>query len=771
MRESRLLADDTTANSGPSAEQLSQTYDDKVIPLLKKYCADCHSGKKPEGNFSLANLHDQPLRDKARLAWAKMLRKIRESEMPPKDDAQPQPAERDQLTSWMVAEIKHIDATQPLDPGRVTMRRLNRAEYNNTIRDLVGIDFKPADDFPHDDIGYGFDNIGDVLWLPPILLEKYLSAAERIMDKGLALPPDAVKPGNKRFEAENFTKINGGEKSSEKHYVAFFANGDMNQKVEIPFAGEYTVRIRAGGDQSGTEACKMGLKIDNKDVRTFDVKTVKPKNVEEKYKFTKASHTISVSFLNDFSDPKAADPALRDRNLYVYYLELEGKFSDEPTNLTESYKKIMIAPPDVGKKWDSARKIVQNFADRAFRRPATTVEVDRLMKLFEMASKQGEPFEKSIQFTLTAVLVSPHFLFRVEREAPAGGSSTKEKISTRPLNEYELASRLSYFLWSSMPDDELFAMAKKEQLRANLEAQVRRMLKDKKSQALVDNFAGQWLQTRRLENLQPDPKMFPAFDVALRDAMKQETELFFATIMNEDRSVLEFVDSDWTMLNERLAKHYGIPGVSGSEFRRVTLPKDNPRGGVLTQATVLAVTSNPTRTSPVKRGKWVLENLLGTPPPPPPEMLELAEDKGGELKGTLRQRMEQHRADPNCTSCHLQLDPPGFGLENFDAVGAFRSKEKNEPIDASGILPGNNKFNGAKELKALLKQRSDLFSRCLAEKMLIYAIGRGVEDGDERSLDRLVTALKQNNHKFSALVIEIAKSEPFQLKRLSGPNK
>ena len=752
---------------------LTKAFDQQIKPLLKTYCVECHTGKKPEGKFSLDGLQDSQAREKARTSWAKMLRKVRANEMPPKDEEQPKPAERDQLAAWLAAQIKHIDATAPLDPGRVTMRRLNRAEYNNTIRDLVGVDFKPADDFPLDDVGYGFDNIGDVLWLPPILLEKYLSAADRIMDKAIVILPDPNKLVTKRLDAEKFPKagntVNGP--SADKHAYAFLTDGEVSTKYDFPKDDEYLLRIRAGGDQAGTEPCKMSLKIDGKEHKVFDVKNVKPRNIEEKIKLTKGSHTFTIAFTNDFYDEKVTDPAARDRNLYVYYLEFEGRFHTEPPPLPDSHKKIMIAQPTPGHKGEAARKIIQNFANHAFRRTATDAEVERLMKLWESTDKAGEPFERCIQITLQAVLISPHFLFRVELDSPASTASTSENKSTRPLDDFELASRLSYFLWSSMPDDELLSLAYHGKVRQNVEAQVRRMLKDPKSQALVENFAGQWLQTRRLDSLQPDPKQFPKFNKDLRDAMRQETERYFAAIMNEDRSVLEFIDSDWTYLNERLALHYGIPGVTGSSFRKVTLPADSPRGGILTQASILSVTSNPTRTSPVKRGKWVLENLLGTPPPLPPEMFELPEDKGGELKGTLRQRMEQHRADAACASCHAQLDPPGFGLENFDAIGAFRDKEKGEPIDASGVLPGEKTFQGPKELKGLLKQQSDLFCHCLAEKMLVYALGRGLEDGDDRSLDRLVVALKQNSYKFSALVIEIAKSEPFQYKRGTGATR
>ncbi|HZT83317.1 MAG TPA: DUF1592 domain-containing protein, partial [Gemmataceae bacterium] len=406
------------------------------------------------------------------------------------------------------------------------------------------------------------------------------------------------------------------------------------------------------------------------------------------------------------------------------------------------------------------RKVVENFARRAYRRPVTEAEVTRLLRFVDLAEKQGDGWEKGLQLTFQAVLVSPNFLFRVEqepdRDAPNG---------VRRLNDFELASRLSYFLWSTMPDEELFALAGKGELRQgdNLERQVRRMLKDPKAHAFVENFAGQWLQLRNLKTAAPDPGTYPAFDDSLRAAMQKETELFFEAVLKEDRSILDFLDADFTFVNERLARHYGIAGVKGNEFRRVQLP-DRRRGGVLTQASVLTVTSNPTRTSPVKRGKFIMENILGTPPPPPaPDAGELKE--GGELKGTLRQRMEQHRANPNCAVCHQKMDPLGFGFENFDGIGSWRTKEGKFDIDPSGVLPGGEKFNGPAELKAVLKKMDGQFRRCLTEKMLTYALGRGLEYYDKCVVDDISAQVAKDNNKLSRLVIEVVRSDPFQMRR------
>ena len=540
---------------------------------------------------------------------------LRSATMPPQNKPQPTPQELDALNTWIDVAVFKVDCNGPKDPGRVTIRRLNRSEYNNTIRDLLGIKFTPADDFPADDVGYGFDNIGDVLSMPPILMEKYLAAAEKITDL------------------------------------------------------------------------------------TF------------------------------------ADNALRKR----------------------------IMEPVVPQQYKSERKskqILRAFAERAWRRPLTDEELRRLDSLFDLAQRSGDTQQGGIKLAVEAVLVSPHFLFRIEAD-----SDPKDPNAVRTINEWELATRLSYFLWSSMPDEELFKQAREGTLRKNLDDQVKRMLKDPKAGALVENFAGQWLQTRTLKTFAPDSKMFPTFNEKLRKAMLKETDLYFETIVREDRSILEFIDSDYTFVNETLAKHYGIPGIKGEAFRKVKLPDDR-RGGILTQASILSVTSNPTRTSPVKRGKWILENILGTPPPPPPPGVEeLKEGEQQELVGSLRQRMEQHRANPSCATCHQRMDPLGFGFENFDAIGGWRTKDGTHDIDPSGVLPTGQEFKGPAGLRAILKQRQDDFAKCLSEKMLTYALGRGTERYDRCAVNEIAGSLKKNDYRFSTLVIEIVKSDPFQKRR------
>ena len=485
-----------------------------IVPFLETYCTDCHGGSDPEARLALDRYQESGNVQEDYEVWETVLRMLNERQMPPSDEAQPSDAEVHELTASIRAELATFDCSEVVRPGRVTIRRLNRVEYNNTIRDLLGIDFEPAADFPSDDVGHGFDNIGDVLSMPPILMEKYLSAAEQAMD--LALADEAARNRILVHEAAN----------------------------------------------------------DGEQIEVF-------------------------------------------------------------------------------------RRNMLEFAERAFRRPLSESDGERLFEFAANAYRSGLRDDEIIRAVGVVILVSPQFLFRIERDPP-----DDDEDGIRELDHWELATRLSYFLWSSMPDEELFAAAERGELGDSqaMREQISRMLRDPKAQALVDNFAGQWLQLRDLSNLRPDPELFPAFDEELRVAMRRETEEFFAAIVRDDRNVLEFLNAEFSYVNERLARHYEIDGVTGDEFRRVDLPEQ--RRGVLTQASILLITSNPTRTSPVKRGKWILENILGEPPPPPPpDVPELDED--ADVLGSLRERMEQHRSNPSCAVCHRQMDAIGFGLGEF----------------------------------------------------------------------------------------------------------
>jgi mono/diheme cytochrome c family protein len=736
-----------------------------VRPLLQKYCMTCHNDQKNAAGMSLEPYRDTASAKKAKDLWEGVKEEVENKQMPPKGKPAPTDDERKAIAAWIDSVAIKVDCGLARDPGRPTIRRLNRTEYNNTIRDLLGVNLKPADDFPSDDVGYGFDNIGDVLSMPPILLEKYLTAAERVVEAAIVTPKpiklvkDVLKPQNVRTSL--------GPLAKQRDRIALHSNGNASFGYDFLHDGEYVLRARAYGDQAGKELPKMTVEFDKNVLKTFDVEAVKekPKLYEHRLKVAAGRHEIAFAFINDFLDKEAKPPV--DRNLNIEIFEVEGPFNPVPKELPAAQKQLLsVVPKSIADRPAAAAKILGDFATRAYRRPVTEAEVARLMKVWQYAARDADPFEAGIKHAMKAVLVSPNFLFRIEKDKEPNNPE-----AVHPVGEYELATRLSYFLWASMPDAVLTELAGKGELRKPgvLEAQVKRMLKDPKSAAFVENFAGQWLMLRTLATMNPDKGTFRSFDLNLRTAMIKETELFFDHILRDDRSVMEFLDADYTFVNERLAKHYGIPNVSGNGFRKVTLT-DKSRGGVITQASVLTVTSNPTRTSPVKRGKWILENILGTPPPPPPPDVPELDDEKAKLTGSLRQRMEQHRANPACATCHQKMDPLGFGLENFDGIGGYRAVDDNFKIDPSGTLPDGAKFSGPAELRKVLLAKGDLFRKNLAEKMLTYALGRGLEYYDKCAIDDTVKSLKSDGDRFSALILAVVKSDPFQ-KRRGGTGK
>jgi len=717
-----------------------------IQQLLSKYCFECHRGDKPKAGMALDVFRDERSAINRPKIWEKVREKIETGAMPPDEKPQPTDDERALVLRWIESRVLKIDCTK-VDPGRVTIRRLNKTEYNNTIRDLVGVDFKPAEDFPSDDVGYGFDHIGDVLSMPPVLLERYLAAAERIVDAAIVTPDPDRAP----------VRSAGGK--------TLASVGEAVMELELSQTGDYLLRVRAFGQQAGDEKVRMTLRLDGVDVETVEVAAVEgaAQNYEIRLNVPQGKHRWSAKFINDYYKPDDPDPNNRDRNLIVETLEVQGPLGILPEKLPASHTRLITSRPQ-GKAdlADCARAVLRPFATRAFRRPATEDEIERLTRLVAAAAKEGDSFERGIQLAMQAVLVSPHFLFRIELDPEPHNPQ-----AIRALNDFELATRLSYFLWSSLPDDELMRLAREGALRkeGNLAAQTRRMLKDPKSSALIDNFAGQWLQLRNLKIVSPNKKQFPGFDDALREAMATETRLFFEAIVREDRSVVEILDANFTFVNGPLAKHYGIAGVEGDEFRRVALISPE-RGGILGHASVLTVTSNPTRTSPVKRGKWILENLLNAPPPPPPPNVPNLKEASEKLpQATLRQKMELHRANPACAVCHTQMDALGFGLENYDPIGAWRAKDGELDIDPSGTLPGGASFKSPAELKAVLKTRFGEFRRCLAEKLLVYALGRGLEYYDKCTVDAVMRNMTSNGDTFSALVIEIVGSDAFQKRR------
>jgi mono/diheme cytochrome c family protein len=736
-------------------------------PFLARHCTACHGEKKPKADLALHVYRDEQAVLKDRKHWDAVVKMVQSGQMPPETRPRPQPAEVDAFVKALAAVFERADRSARRDPGRVTVRRLNRVEYTNTVRDLTSIDFDPAEDFPADDIGYGFDNIGDVLSLSPLLMERYLAAAEAIATR--AVLTEKPPPPTRRVAANFLQPRTFGRDIPRRSLYARDEVVFTNRHV-LADDGEYTLRMRGSAFPQGDTPVRFALTDNDKEVKEFEVKTPptpgKPVTFDVRLPMKKGEHRVGVKMLSDFKrpDPPPEGQTREQRRaptrapgVHVFAIDLEGPMDYWP----EGHRRILACPPDLPKQ-EQTRIILDRFASRAYRRPAMPAEVEHLVRLVDAAQARGEKWEAGIQLALQAVLVSPKFLFRLELD------DRPDSRDTHPLDDYQLAARLAYFLCSSCPDDELTNLAAKHQLGANLEGQVRRLLTSPRAKAFVENFAFQWLQLRNLKTFTPDPKLFPDFDERLRAAMLKETELFFAAILREDRSILDLLDADFTYVNGRLAKHYGISGVYGEEFQRVKL-SDGVRGGLLAQASILTVTSNPTRTSPVKRGKWVLEQILGTPPPdPPPNVPELPVDEKAQLTGSLRQRMEQHRANPNCAVCHTQMDAMGFAFENFNAIGAFRAKDGNFPIDPSGTLPGGLSFRGPAELKTILRGKKELFARCLTEKMLTYALGRGLEPYDRPTVEAITMALARNDYRFSTLVLEIVKSEPFRMRRGNG---
>ncbi|WP_157606203.1 DUF1592 domain-containing protein [Schlesneria paludicola] len=738
-------------------------YPAEVTPFAKKYCAQCHEGDDAQAGVSFAKYADEKSMLKDRRTWEKIFNVLKAGSMPPADEAQPTPDEKAKLIGYLDDKLHRIDCTTMSDPGRVTIRRLNRAEYNNTVRDLFGITFKPAEDFPSDDVGYGFDNIGDVLSLPPLLMEKYLSAAEKVAHEALLVIDPASAPVQE-FPREQLHRSNVAHPLRED-LIILVSYGDVFVEYDFPRSGQYILKVSAGEQPAGDEHSKMEFRLDDKPVQQFIVKDVDPKF--EHYQFAlhvdRGRHKFSIAFLNDFFNETAEDKNRRDRNLIVRDLQIVGPTAVDQNEYPAFQHAFLTSMPGEGKSVaDAARDDLKPFLRRAFRRPVTDDEVNRFVGLAERVAATGESFVTAMQVAVTGVLVSPEFLFRVETDKNPNDASERHAI-----NDHELATRLSYFLWSSLPDQELMTHADAGDLHTDavIETQIRRMLKDPKSQALVDNFAEQWLQLRILNEITPDPKAFPEFNGELREDMKRETSHFFAHIMREDLSILDFLDASYTFVNDRLAKHYGIDGVSGAEFRQVPLAGKN-RAGLLTQASVLTLTSNPDRTSPVKRGKWVMEVLLNQPPPPPPPNVpELKATAQAQPDLTLRQQLELHRSNASCASCHRVMDQLGFGIENFDAIGRWRDTDGNQALDTRGELPGGRTFQGPLELTHVLRGKQAEFADSLTEKMLTYALGRGLEYYDRCTTAKIVESLKGRDFKFSVLVTEIAKSEPFRMRR------
>jgi Protein of unknown function (DUF1592)/Protein of unknown function (DUF1588)/Protein of unknown function (DUF1587)/Protein of unknown function (DUF1585)/Protein of unknown function (DUF1595)/Planctomycete cytochrome C len=748
-------------------------FDQNVSSFVKQNCAACHNEQAKTAGLALTQYHDTAAMLRDRLIWEKVVARVRAGEMPPKGIPRPKPEDVTATTDWIEAQFADADKNTKPDPGHLTAHRLNREEYNNTIRDLLAVKFKPAADFPADDSGFGFDNIGDALSVSPVLMEKYLAAAKKIATQAIPVGSVTPKATQSRYSPEH------GQNEERL---------ELEHSFDLPADGDYELRTNVSGKQ---DAFHISLRLDGKEIQASDVviERDKPRLYEVRLHVPYGEHVLSAILTSREPTPEevkiaaemetseqaglakqiAKHPedekqirlqhALGKTPTYVDGLEIRGPFNPSPAPLPLSYQRVFTCGHAPGQHTSQCiRTDLTHFAGLAFRRPATPAEIAKLTKLVELGQRSGLSLEQSMRLGIEAVLVSPNFLYRLERDPIPN--------EVHAVNDYELASRLSYFLWSSTPDETLLQLAGAQRLSQpeTLHGQVQRMLQDPKAGALVDNFAGQWLELRNLDSIRPDPEQFPEFDNQLRRDMYTETHMFFNAIVKQDHSILDFIDGKYTFINDRLAKFYGMPGVTGKEFRRVDLD-GTERSGVLTQASVLTVTSYPTRTSPVLRGKWILENVLNTPPPPPPPGVGSIDSKSGTSSGTMRQIMEKHRANPMCASCHMRMDPLGFSLENYDAIGKWRTHDGTLPIDPAGVLPNGQKFQGSAEMKTILAGNREAFAECLTEKMLIYALGRGLEGYDRAATRKIVAGMAANDYRFSSLISGIVESVPFQMGR------
>ena len=737
----------------PAGAELLQT-------TVRRHCLACHNDRTLTANLSLQNVDPQRVAEHAPVL-EKVLQKLRAGEMPPAGRPRPDAATTAALTTWLETALDREAAANP-DPGAPAIHRLNRAEYRNAVRDLLGLDLDHARDLPADDSGYGFDNIGDVLTVSPLHVEQYVAAARRV--SRLAVGNLTPRPVVERFEPPDGTVDEAieGLPPNERGGILF--------RHYFAFDADYTITVRVGGRRTvGMPAPRLDVRVDGRRVRLIDADfdpeeaNQLTRNFELRLPLSAGEHEIAAGFLTEYA---RSEDGAETNDYSVDYVLVGGPYDAAGPGETDIQRRIFVCRPAAGGPEEPcARRILTRLARRAYRRPVTAPDVDPLLDLFAMGRADGQRFEDGIEMALSGVLVSPGFLFRAPR-APEDA----EPGSAHPLSDVDLASRLSFFLWSSIPDVELLDLAERGGLSDPpvLARQITRMLADPKAGALVENFGGQWLHLRNVAAWTPDPVRFADFDDSLRYAFERETTLFLDHLIREDRSVLELIDADYTFLNERLADFYGIDGVDGGYFRRVPLA-ETARGGLLTHGSVLMVTSYPTRTSPVLRGKWVLENLLGAPPPPPPPDVPALPADADASAGSLREALERHRANPACAACHAKLDPLGFALENFDAVGAYRTEDEGVAVEASGALPDGTLVDGPAGLRRVLLGRRDEFVETLAAKLLTYAIGRGLESYDQPAVREIRRRAETADYRFSALVAAIVDSVPFRLRRIPEP--
>jgi hypothetical protein len=774
-----LLGACVVIGSQPQTARASSPVASPVSTMVNQYCLECHDSEMKKGGLDLDSILGDDV-TKHPEAWEKVVRKLRVRQMPPMGKRRPGENNYDRVVTRLSDALDSDAVTHP-NPGRTeTLRRLNRTEYGNVIRDLLALDIDATELLPKDDSSQGFDNVA-VGVLSPTLLDRYISAAQKV--SRLAVGAPRRSPGGDTFripaDVTQEERVEG---------LPIGTRGGALIPYTFPRDGEYEVQIRLTRDRNDEveglrESHEVQVLLDRERVASFTVAPPKDRNFDKVDQHLKARisvkagpHQLGVTFVKNPSEllQTKRQPYQAHFNLHrhprigpaIYQVSINGPFESAGPGDTPSRRRIFVSRPTKPEDEEPcAGRILSTLMRRAYRRPVTDADLEKPMEFYRKAQAK-EGFEAGIESALSAVLASPEFLFRVE-EDPAGIAPH----TAYRLSDLELASRISFFLWRSIPDDELLDTAIRGELHKPkvLEKQVRRMLADDRSRNLVNNFAEQWLYLRNLESLTPDLRLFPDFDDNLRQAFRKETELFFESVMREDRSVLDLLKADYTYLNERLAKHYGIPNVYGSRFRRVSLEKGSERGGLLRQGSILTVTSYATRTSPVTRGKWILANILGTPPPPPLPNVPALKDNTVSATLSVRERLAEHRANSVCASCHNLMDPIGFSLENFDAVGRWRTVEEGQLIDSTGGLPDGSKFTGVSGLEQGLLHRPEIFVGTLTEKLLTFALGRGVEYYDGPAIRKIVHNAKADDFRFSSIILGIVNSTPFTMRKSVNP--
>ncbi|MBK8091568.1 MAG: DUF1592 domain-containing protein [Verrucomicrobiaceae bacterium] len=893
-----LLLASSCAFAAPRGQE---QYEKRIRPILQKYCYDCHSDDVTKGDFALDEFSDYSTMIADKVHWDHVRQQVATHVMPPEKKAKPSLAERDEVIAWLDDSVFWFDPERP-DPGPANWRRLNRTEYDHTIRDLLLVDLRPSSDFPPDDTGYGYDNIADVLSISPILMEKYIRAATNVADK--ALDTSISERLELEVQARKFWNHKGS--TTEASGLRWFhSEAEAATKFTAPATGDYQLQLRVSATQAGPDAARIALLLDGKELAQFDV-TARFRDekgpwqtIKHNLTLSKGEHRASIRFLNDFSDPQNPDPAKRDRNLALQSLQIDGPYGLLPPSGTRLLQWLVAGKPvghpelklsgedflpgegqsnrdtgaislpsagsvihriDIAKagkyritvkagaqqagnepakfdvriagknagsfaitakeqapQWFHAEAdlpvgkheiqvwflndfydpkthqdrnfwlhqlsvsgpinepaglttaemplLVEKLGTRLFRRPLTTAEKEKWTTLASLAAKEGESPLDSLALVLRGMLVSPSFLFRAPPQ-PIGAV----EHDTALIDESSLATRLSYFLWSAPPDEKLLQLASSGQLRKNLRTEIQRMLGDWRAESLATDFAGQWLQLRDMNIVAPDTRRFPEFKYSLSSLMKKESEMLFSHILQQNLPVVEFLQADYSFLNEKLARFYEIKGVKGDKMQKTSLA-GTPRGGILTHGSILTLTSNPTRTSPVKRGKYLLENILGTPPPPAPGGVPPLDEKKARFGNlTLRQQFAEHRSNASCAGCHAFLDPLGFAFENYDAIGRWRTEEKKQPIDASGALVRGQTFKDLAELRSILvRDMSGHFTRNLVENLLTYSLGRGLEFSDRPTVAAILKKTAEKGHRFQDLIIAVCESAPFQRMRVQKP--